>query len=85
MKLGRKKAGTRHRLLLAPHMDHLFDRGYISFDDDGRLMKSTALSKRVWGAWQLQNAAGARPLTDRQREYLAYHREYIFRKKGKAA
>jgi hypothetical protein len=23
-------------LLLTPHIDHLFDRGYLSFEDDGR-------------------------------------------------
>jgi putative restriction endonuclease len=27
-------------LLLAPHIDHLFDRGYISFEDDGAIMIS---------------------------------------------
>jgi hypothetical protein len=34
-------------LLLAPHVDHLFDRGYISFEDDGRLLVSPRLNPEV--------------------------------------
>ena len=30
-------------LLLAPHVDHLFDKGYISFADDGKILLSGAL------------------------------------------
>ena len=36
-RLGR---GTDARLLLAPHLDHLFDKGYITFSDVGNMIVS---------------------------------------------
>lgn len=64
-------------LLLAPHVDALFDGGWISFKDSGDLMLSPKLhgaakeSLGVDGAWHV---AG---LTSRHLPYLAYHRENV--------
>ena len=38
-------------LLLSPHIDHLIDRGHISFADDGRLLISQRLNPSVARAW----------------------------------
>ncbi|MCE0732458.1 HNH endonuclease [Halomonas sp. G15] len=65
-------------LLLTPHIDHLFDRGYLSFTDDGELLVSDALSHdaiQVFGISESQPTGG---LTAKQRAYMAYHREKIF-------
>lgn len=39
----REKLDGNNGLLLAPHIDHLFDKGFISFEDNGRLLRSEAL------------------------------------------
>lgn len=67
-------------LLLSPHIDHLFDRGYVSFQDNGQMLLSpqidageiarlgvpTAPPPQV-GAFTLQQAA-----------YLSFHRANVF-------
>lgn len=65
-------------LLLSPHVDHLFDRGYISFTDSGDMIVSDSLEPSVLESWALPdgNAGG---FTSAQRVYLKYHREYVLR------
>ncbi len=63
--------------LMCPNHDKLFDRGLISFDDDGKIMISSKLSEtdrvymNVRGNMQIK-------LTDRNKEYLQYHRKKIY-------
>ncbi len=67
-------------LLLSPHIDHLFDRGYISFSDGGDLMVSKDLNPLVLGSWGLglpRNVGAFRP---EQCRYLEYHRREVFEK-----
>lgn len=66
-------------LLLSPHVDHLFDQGYISFADNGAVLLSPALDREVLAAWHLDNKQHARPLNAFQRSYMAYHRATIFK------
>ena len=66
-------------LLLAPHVDLLFDRGWISFADDGRLLVSAELPSSVLSQWALTDAPPARPLRGRQTVYMSYHRSEVFR------
>jgi HNH endonuclease len=66
-------------LFLAPHVDHLFDRGYISFDDEGRLLVSPLLALSVVRAWGIDTSV-QRPVREAQRGYLAYHRASVFRR-----
>lgn len=67
-------------LLLAPHVDFLFDRGLISFANDGSVLESDRLSESVLRCFGLSEACkrGSAPFRDRQTEYLAYHRENVF-------
>lgn len=67
-------------LLLTPTIDHLFDRGFISFEDDGRLLVSPVAhpeSMRRMGipVGETRNVGG---FSCEQRDYLEYHRERIF-------
>ena len=65
-------------LLLSPHVDHLFDRGFISFQDSGDLLISPALSPIILSQWSIaerQNVGGFRKS---QLPYLEYHRDSIF-------
>jgi predicted restriction endonuclease len=65
-------------LLLSPHVSHLFERGYISFGDDGELLVSRLLNPAVVEKWGLPTTARTGAFTGRQRAYLAHHRQHVF-------
>lgn len=75
-----EKLDGNNGLLLSPHVDHLFDRGYITFDDDGRLIISSHLNAPVLGAWSILAPINVGHFNQEQRKYLAFHRESIFKK-----
>ncbi|WP_371923078.1 HNH endonuclease [Agarivorans sp. TSD2052] len=65
-------------LLLSPTLDKLFDRGYISFTDDGSLIISPLLGERdisqlgITSSMKLYKVeAGCLP-------YLEFHREAVY-------
>jgi hypothetical protein len=67
-------------LLLTPSIDHLFDRGFISFENNGGLLISpvaheVSLRKMGIPVGQRLNVGG---FTEGQRRYLEYHRESVF-------
>mgnify|MGYP005758311803 CR=1 FL=1 len=67
-------------LLLAPHLDALFDRGLVTFSDEGQLLRSPQLSDRQWGLLGMGEVeAWAESLADGHREYLRWHRSRVFR------
>jgi putative restriction endonuclease len=70
-------------LLLSPHIDHLFNRGHISFADDGQLLLSTHLNPSVSMAWGLDKARRAQPFRAEQCAYLDFHRRQVFEKWGR--
>ena len=61
-------------LLLATHVDRLFDRGLISFADDGKLLVSSRLSDQDRSVFGLDQFVGISTLTSGNRQYLAKHR-----------
>ena len=77
-----EKLDGNNGLLLAPHVDHLFDRGFISFDDDGSLLLATKLDPDIIRRWGLSNAMEGQNFNPEQRNYLAYHRDHIFGGQG---
>ncbi|MGT2505604.1 HNH endonuclease [Cupriavidus basilensis] len=66
-------------LLLAPHVDHLFDGGWITFDSTGKLIVSPRMSVETLAAWNLPTLADTGPFNTIQVEYLAYHRNDVFK------
>ncbi len=77
-----EKLDAHNGLLLTPSADHLFDRGFISFDDDGALLISPVAdiySLRCMGV-ETQSPVNVGSFTDRQQAFLAYHRSEIFKK-----
>lgn len=71
-------------LLLTPDADHLFDRGYVSFDDNGGVLWSPvahvpSLLKMGLDPSALKNVGG---FSDGQKRYLAFHRESVFLQSG---
>jgi hypothetical protein len=73
----RERLDGNNGLMLAPHVDHLFDRALISFEDNGRLLW---LNDQVHGllvAWGIdvqQQTMRPRPFSSRQCRYLREHR-----------
>jgi putative restriction endonuclease len=66
-------------LLLAPHVDYLFDRGFISFFDDGNLMISDRLTHDDRNRLGVTDTTFINtPLKEEQKSYMNYHRENIF-------
>ena len=68
-------------LLLAPHVDRLFDRGLITFEDDGSVQVSPRLPKQDLERLGLIRACAknAGVFHAQQRSYLAYHRGLFLR------
>lgn len=67
-------------LLLTPHVDRLFDRGLISFGDDGKVLMSSKLDRLDLERLGLLQACarGCASFHEDQHTYLAYHRERVF-------
>ena len=64
-----------------PTADALFDKGFISFDDSGRLLVSSALPRAVseiFGLQALENTPVI-AVSQRRAQYLDYHRKHCFR------
>ena len=71
-------------LLLSPHVDHLFDRRYISFSNDGRILVSPMLSPRVLSQWSIDVDQNVGSFTREQSVYLDYHRDVLLRRAGQS-
>src|SRR5690606_14090637 len=67
-------------LLLTPYVDHLFDRGFISFEDTGKVLVSPVAHHESMRRMGLEDAlrrnVGA--FSEGQRSYLAFHRDSVF-------
>ena len=61
--------------MLAPHIDFLFDRGLISFEDDGRLIVSDQIEENALQAWGIPSELNVGPFSAEQSVYLKFHRE----------
>ncbi|CDY77939.1 putative type II restriction endonuclease [Caballeronia glathei] len=74
-----EKLDGNNGLLLSPHVDHLFDRGFISFSSNGTLLVSTHLAATVVSSWHLQANLTAKILRAEQEVFMEFHRQNIFR------
>ncbi len=62
-------------LMLGPHVDHLFDHGYISFSDVGDLLVSRKCAACVLAACGISPSINVGPFRNAQPEFLGYHRK----------
>ena len=74
-----EKGATSNGLLLCPNHDRLFDRGLISFNDDGTILISEKLSEKDRMLMNVSNELTIQVDPD-MRQYLAFHREKCFKK-----
>lgn len=67
-------------ILLAPHLDAAFDRGFISLADDGTVLLSDTLDPEARRVLGLTAPLRIPRLSRGHRAYLAWHREHLFRR-----
>lgn len=67
-------------LLLTPDVDHLFDRGFISFEESGEILISPVAHRESIKKMGLEEVLGRNVggFTTGQKTYLAFHRESVF-------
>lgn len=67
-------------LLLCPNVDHLFDRGYVSFEDDGRVLVSHLADAAQLALLGVATSppSDVGPFSPGQAAYLAFHRGSVF-------
>lgn len=74
-----ERIDVHNGLMLSPLYDRLFDKGLISFDDDGVIMISNWLSpanqERIDFNYQINDLH----LNPQRRAYLQYHRQFVFK------
>lgn len=73
-----EKLDSDNGLLLCPNHDALFDSGYISFEDDGSILISGQLDQ-VDAIFMNVDKNSKIKLTEKNKKYLQYHRENIFK------
>ena len=67
-------------LLLAPHLDAAFDRGFVTIADDGLLIVADSVDPQARRLLGLDRPLSARSLTAGHRRYLPWHRQRVFRR-----
>lgn len=65
-------------LLLAPHFDALFDKGFISFEDNGKIKISSKLDQNTQKLFNCYKEITIK-LDKKHIKYLEWHRKNVFR------
>jgi len=73
-----EKLDGHNGLLLSPHVDALFDKGWMSFKDNGEVIWAAAkITDPTVAYWRLTQTHGGNFNKD-QRLYLDFHRDVVF-------
>ena len=64
-------------LLLSKNMDSLFDLGYITFDDDGKIITSINLDEKV-SSYVKKFRLDSEIYNTKRKKYMEYHRQNVF-------
>lgn len=68
-------------LLLAPHVDKLFDRHLITFSEEGKIIVSKNLDQSVIAQWGIDLDKPSK-ITNKQNEYMEFHRQKFAEKQS---
>lgn len=72
---------SQNGLLLGKDLDFLFDQGYISIDNFGKVIVCSEIRQKIVEYHGLKNLyIDRRLLTDERKNYLNYHRKFIFKR-----
>ncbi|UOF15586.1 HNH endonuclease [Lysobacter capsici] len=82
---GNERTDGHNGMLLTPQADLLFDRGWITFEDKGRLVVTSDLPSDVIKRLGLNLRPGRNCglFNDKQTSYLDYHRAQVFERRYK--
>jgi hypothetical protein len=67
-------------LLLSPHIDHLFDEGYITFSSGQELVIVPEVRDKLLDAWGIDAGVRVGEFSREQNAYLDYHRANVFKR-----
>jgi len=77
-----EKLDGANGLMMSPHIAHLFERGYISFSDEGDLLVSQDLNPVVLDNWHIQLPLNVGEFRPEQCFYLEWHRREVYEQHG---
>lgn len=77
---GDERLNGNNGLLLTPSIDHLFDRGFISFEDTGSLIISPVADEKSLSKMgvKIETQFDTGSFNEDQKYYLDYHRNKVF-------
>lgn len=75
-----EKLDGNNGLLLSPHIDHLFYRGFISFADNGAILVSPEADVDTLILWGIEPEGSFGSFRAEQLPYLTFHREFVFKR-----
>jgi putative restriction endonuclease len=73
--INEERLNGNNGLFLSPHVDRLFDGGFISFTDQGELLASPSLDSDVLGKWHINPLTSVGKFNGEQAYFLEYHRK----------
>lgn len=73
----KEKLDVDNGFLMCPNHDRVFDKGYISFDDEGKIIISDRLTENDRLFLNVDSRMSIE-LTENNKRYLEFHRENIF-------
>jgi putative restriction endonuclease len=76
---GEEKVDPFNGLSLSPLLNHLFDRGLLTFSDEGYVQMSSFLPRATSDLLGLRPSMRLRKIDQRHLEFLAFHRKEVFR------
>lgn len=84
---GNERVDGSNGPLLSPHANFLFDRGWITFEDGGALVRSNQLPNDVIDriGLDLKQGRNCGSFFEEQKKYLEYHRNAVFERSFKKA
>ena len=66
-------------LLLSPHVDHLFDKGYISFSNTEQLLVVPDVRENLLARWGIDAGTRVGEFNREQQAFLEFHRVEVFK------
>ena len=73
----KEKLDADNGFLMCPNHDRIFDKGYITFDDDGKIIISDRLTENDRVFLNVDSRMHIE-LTESNKKYLKFHRENVF-------
>jgi putative restriction endonuclease len=77
-----ERLNGKNGLLLAPHIDHLYDQGYITFSNSEQLLVVPDARANLLDKWGIDAGTNVGTFDRAQQAFLDYHRANVFRGSG---